>query len=196
MMSVTTGRPTVNVPVLSNSSTRPAASRSSARPPFTTTPREAIRVSPEVIAIGAARIKGQGVATTRTATARTASPDNVQASPATARVTARNATAYRSASLTNGALDASASASATNRTIPAYVLSAARRVARIMNESPAFTAPLRTPSPAPTFDGKGLPRQRRLVEHRDISLDTTVDGHDLTRPHQQQVTWRHVFDGR
>ena len=78
---MTTGRPTVSVPVLSSSSTRPSASRSSATPPLTIAPREAARERPAVMAIGAARISGQGVATTSTATARTGSPERTQASP-------------------------------------------------------------------------------------------------------------------
>jgi hypothetical protein len=45
-ISVSAGRPTVRVPVLSKSSTRPLASRSSATPPFTTTPRRALRDKP------------------------------------------------------------------------------------------------------------------------------------------------------
>ena len=45
------------------------------------------------MAIGAARISGQGVATTSTATARTASPERTQANPAAATVTTRKAAA-------------------------------------------------------------------------------------------------------
>ena len=91
--SVTVGRPTVRVPVLSNSSTRPWARRSKATPPLMITPRELARESPAVMAIGAARISGHGVATTRTATARTASPDRDQARPAATRLTTTKATA-------------------------------------------------------------------------------------------------------
>ena len=151
---------------------------------------------PEVIAIGAARIKGQGVATTRTATARTASPDNAQASPATARVTARNATGVaigesderrtRRLRLRLGHQPHDPGVRAVGR---------ASRGAQHERVAGVHGATADTIT-GPAFDGKGLARQRRLVEHSDISLDTTVDGHDLTRPHQQQVTWRHVFDGR
>ena len=69
------------------------------------------------MATGAARMSGQGVATTSTATARTGSPDRSQAAPATAKPTTRKTEAYRSANRTNGALEASASA--TRRTMPA-----------------------------------------------------------------------------
>ena len=54
-------------------------------------------------AIGAARISGQGVATTNTASARTGSPENAQASKATTVVRGRKKAAYRSAIRTNGA---------------------------------------------------------------------------------------------
>ena len=87
------GVPAVRVPVLSNSSTRPAARRSSAPPLLTTIPRRAAREMPATIATGAARMSGHGVATTSTARARTASPDSSQAMPATARVRGTKASA-------------------------------------------------------------------------------------------------------
>ena len=59
-------------------------------PPFTTTPRRAARDRPETMATGAARMSGHGVATTRTATARSSSPDSAHATPASARLTPRN----------------------------------------------------------------------------------------------------------
>ena len=73
--SATCGMPAVSVPVLSNSSTFPCASVSSAPPPFTMIPRRAAREMPATTAIGTARINGQGVATTSTLSARTGSPD-------------------------------------------------------------------------------------------------------------------------
>ena len=73
-ISVSTGCPTVMVPVLSISRVVQVAMRSRTAPPFTITPRLAARESPETIATGAARIRGHGVATTRTATARLAPP--------------------------------------------------------------------------------------------------------------------------
>jgi hypothetical protein len=91
--SATSGIPTVRVPVLSNSSTRPPARRSSAPPLLTTIPRRAAREMPATIATGAARIRGQGVATTSTASARTASPDTSQATPATPSVMGTKASA-------------------------------------------------------------------------------------------------------
>ncbi len=139
--SVTAGCPAVSVPVLSRISVVHRARRSSTPPLLTTTPRRAAADSPETRATGAARISGHGVATTRTATARSA-PPAAQAIPATARVSGRNHIAYRSASRTNGACDRSASE--TSRTMPAYVLSAALVSARRSNGPPAFSVPLRT----------------------------------------------------
>ncbi len=91
-ISVRTGCPTVIVPVLSISRVVQVAMRSRTAPPLTITPRLAARERPETIATGAAKIKGHGVATTRTATARLAPPAN-QAIPATSRVPARKTSA-------------------------------------------------------------------------------------------------------
>ena len=52
-------------------------------------PARAAREIPETSAIGAARISGQGVATTKTASARTGSPESAHASAATATVSGR-----------------------------------------------------------------------------------------------------------
>ena len=52
---------------------------SSAPPPLTMIPRFAERLMPATIAMGAARSRGQGVATTSTERARTGSPDVTQA---------------------------------------------------------------------------------------------------------------------
>src|SRR5262245_34150075 len=99
-------------------------------------PRLAAREMPATIAIGTARISGHGVATTKTDSARTASPDTIHAAPATPNVIGMNHSAYRSASRTAGAR--SAWAASTRRTIPAYVLSAAVAVARRSNADPAL----------------------------------------------------------
>ena len=111
------GRPAVRVPVLSNSITCARASVSSGPPPFTITPRRAAREIPATIAIGAANSSGHGVATTRTASARTGSPDRIHAAAAIASVNGTKIRAYRSARRTNGAL--LCCASFTRRTIPA-----------------------------------------------------------------------------
>jgi hypothetical protein len=57
-------------PVLSSSTVVHRARRSSTLPFFTTIPRRAATDRPQTRATGAARMSGQGVATTRTATAR------------------------------------------------------------------------------------------------------------------------------
>jgi hypothetical protein len=94
--------PSVSVPVLSSRTVRTAPSFSISPAPFTITPARAARETPEIRAIGAAKMSGHGVATTKTARARRASPETAQATPATAAVTTRNTSAYRSASRTKG----------------------------------------------------------------------------------------------
>ena len=82
----------VSVPVLSSSTVRTRPSCSITPAPFTTMPERAARETPDTSAIGAARMSGQGVATTSTARARTASPLNAHAPPASSTVTgSRNA---------------------------------------------------------------------------------------------------------
>src|SRR6516162_4523715 len=83
-------RPCVNVPVLSITSARTRAKISSAWPPLTRMPCLAARDRPETIATGTARMSGQGVATTSTATARMGSALQSQDAPASAMVAARN----------------------------------------------------------------------------------------------------------
>ena len=65
--------------------------------PLTITPRRAARETPDTSATGAARMSGQGVATTNTASARTASPDTSQASVASSSVSGSSSPAYLSA---------------------------------------------------------------------------------------------------
>ena len=78
------------MPVLSNSSTVACATVSRAPPPLTMMPRLAAREMPATIAIGTAMISGHGVATTRTASARIASPVAAHATPATSSVIGMN----------------------------------------------------------------------------------------------------------
>ena len=93
------------------------ASVSSALAPLINTPYRAARESPATSATGTARIKGHGVATTSTATARTGSPVNHQAAVAVPTVTAKNTSEKRSARRDIGALDRCAAS--TSLTIPA-----------------------------------------------------------------------------
>ena len=91
-MSATSGIPEVSVPVLSSTRTFARASVSRTPPPFTMMPRCAAREVPDTIAIGTASRSGHGVATTRTDSARTASPVT-QATPAMTSVTGTNTAA-------------------------------------------------------------------------------------------------------
>ena len=71
----TSGRPIVRVPVLSKTAVRTPPSCSSAVPWRNTMPRRAAWLIPPMMATGVARMRGQGVATTSTASTRTGSPD-------------------------------------------------------------------------------------------------------------------------
>ena len=106
--SVTAGCPAVRVPVLSSTIVWARPRFSNAPPLRTTTPRREARDSPETIATGAASSNGHGVATTSTATARSADPLAHHASPARASDRGRNQAANRSASRITGALSAPA----------------------------------------------------------------------------------------
>ena len=116
-MSIRRARPPVTVPVLSKSTVLTRARTSSAPPPLTRTPMDAHRETPDMMAMGTARISGQGVATTRTASALTGSPAISPAPPAIASVSGRKASAKRSAMRVIGAFESCAAA--TRRTIPA-----------------------------------------------------------------------------
>ena len=97
------GAPVVSVPVLSRSTVRALPSCSMAPEPLATMPRRAARERPDTSATGAARMSGQGVATTSTASPRTGSPLSPHAAAAMIRVTGRKTAAYRSAIRTKGA---------------------------------------------------------------------------------------------
>ena len=84
MTRSSSGCPSVSVPVLSSKTVLAPPSRSSAPAPLTMMPARAARESPATNAIGAARMSGQGVATTITASPRVESPDATQAITATA----------------------------------------------------------------------------------------------------------------
>ena len=66
---------------------RPRPSASSAPPPLTMIPIRAARETPATIATGTARIRGHGVATTSTESARVGSPDTAHATAAIAKAT-------------------------------------------------------------------------------------------------------------
>ena len=110
----------VSVPVLSNIAAVTPPSCSRATPFRMTICRRAARLMPPMMATGVARIRGQGVATTSTASTRRASCDTRQATTHTASVSGVNQTAYRSASRWSGAL--LAWAERTSSTMRAYRL--------------------------------------------------------------------------
>ena len=91
--SDTAGRPAVSVPVLSNTTALTPASASSAPPCRTMICRRAARLIPPMMATGVARMSGHGVATTRTASTRSGSPETSQATPQTTSVAGVNHTA-------------------------------------------------------------------------------------------------------
>src|SRR5699024_10674721 len=91
------------------------ASFSKTSPVFTTIPLREARLIPETIATGAARIKGQGEATTNTSARRWGSPEKNQAASEIKMAAKVNGTAYLSAILTK--LAVVISASLTNLTI-------------------------------------------------------------------------------
>lgn len=74
--------PWERVPVLSKAMERILASFSSDVPDLMMTPTALALLMPEMKATGAARISGQGEATTRTSTKRMNSPEKAQARPA------------------------------------------------------------------------------------------------------------------
>ena len=89
----TRGRPAVSVPVLSKTTTSTVEACSSAPPVRTTMCRVAARATPPMIATGAARMSGQGVAITSTASTRTGSRDTSQVARQATRVMGVNQTA-------------------------------------------------------------------------------------------------------
>ena len=140
------------------------ASVSSGPPPLTITPRRAAREIPATIAIGAANRSGHGVATTRTASARTGSPDRSQAAAAMASVNGTKIRAYRSARRTNGAL--LCCASSTRRTMPGVrAVGGGRRGAKIEGRA-RVDGPRGDRLAFLAGHQPGLAGERGLVEHR------------------------------
>lgn len=78
--------PLVKVPVLSRNICLMPASASRVTPSLISIPRRAAREIPDMMAIGTASIKGHGVAATKTASARKASPLMYQAVAAISNV--------------------------------------------------------------------------------------------------------------
>ena len=153
--SISSGRPAVRVPVLSNAAERTRASCSITAPPLTMMPAFAARESPPRNATGAAISRGQGVASTSTSAKRVGLPDTAHATPAMASETAVNGMAKRSARRTTGARESWASR--TRATICWYWLSWLVWVARMRMAVGPLTLPERISSPVARSAGRLSP---------------------------------------
>ena len=179
------GRPAVSVPVLSNRMTRARARVSSGPPPLTITPRRAAREIPATIAIGAASRSGHGVATTRTARARTGSPDTSQAAAAMASVNGTKIRAYRSARRTNGAL--LCCASWTRRTMPGVRAVGRGRDGTEIERRAGVDRPRGDRLAFLAGHQPGLAGEGGLVEHGRAPDDHAIDRHDLAGADRKEV---------
>ena len=174
----TRGCPTVTVPVLSNTATVAAASRSSAAPCRMMICRRAARFIPPMMATGAARISGQGVATTRIASTRSESCVANQAPTHAAMVAGVNQTAYLSARRWSGALlDCAVRTSSTMR---AYWLSEASAEARSRSTPVPLRVPLITSVPGSAFTGAASPVS--AATFRSDCPSTTSPSHGTRSP--------------
>ena len=163
--AVTSGRPSVSVPVLSRTtvSIRPAAS--SASPPRTRIPASAPRPVPTMIAVGVASPIAHGHAMITTPmnavsarVSRGSGPSAYQAtnvSAARTRTAGTNTSLMRSARCWIGALDPWARW--TSSTIRARAVSRPTRVARMTNEPVVLSVAPMTSSPGRLVDGSGSP---------------------------------------
>ena len=177
--------PTVSVPVLSITSERTCASVSIALPPLIRMPRLAARDSPATSATGTARISGQGVATTSTATARTGSPVSPQAAPASATVTARNRQRVavgqprhrRARMLRRLHQPDDAGIGALVGAVRGQHVEGVADIGRAAEHGVAGLEP----------DRQRLAGERRLIEHRHALGHRAVHRHHIAAAHQQPV---------
>ena len=193
-MSRSAGRPTVRVPVLSKSRISASASRSSAPPPLTTTPRRAVRDSPATIATGAARISGHGVATTSTATARPSSPDTAHAAPATPTLTHEEGEGvavrepHERRVVRRCCLDQPHDAGV-GRVVGSRAGQQVERTASVHGTAPHGLADR-------SLDRQRLAGDRAVVDDRDACMNGAVHRDHLARLHEQQVTDGHLIQRR
>ena len=180
------------MPVLSSSTERASPSRSIVARPLTTTPARAARESPDISAIGAARISGHGVATTNTASARTGSPETVQAIAATSIVSGKEeqrvavGDPYERRPLLPGLLD---------KPHERRVGALGRRAERAQLEGGACGRRAAADvAAAMDRDRQRLAGQRRLVDDRLVALDHPVDRHHLARAHEHDVVGGDLVD--
>ena len=163
MASVSVGRPTVNVPVLSNATTLIRWAISSATASLIKIPCRAAAPVPTIIAVGVARPSAHGHAITRTATAFSspicqspvAQPQPSNVINATANTTGTNRALTRSTSRWIGAF--SAWADSTNRTMRDNVLSLPTLPVFTSSKPSPLTAPPVTCSPTRLATGKLSP---------------------------------------
>ncbi len=176
---------------MSNIRVVPRASVSRTPPPFTMIPRFAEREIPATIAIGTASRSGHGVATTRTESARIASPLTAHAAPASSRVTGTKISAYRSASRTDGAF---AATRLPHQPDDARVRAVGGDRRRVQVERGAGVHGARTDEVAVgSFHRSRFAGERRFVED-PVRLEQAVDRHHLACLHEQPVAQAHVFD--
>ena len=174
--SVTSGRPTVSVPVLSNATVSMLRAASRAWALLIRIPRAAPRPVPTMIAVGVASPSAHGHAMMSTATKAVsawvstgAGPSRTQAAKARPAIT--NTIGTNTASRWMGAFEPWASS--TNRTICASVLSPPTRVARTRSAPVVLSVPPVTSSPADRSTGIDSP----------VSIDSsTADAPARTRP--------------
>src|SRR5690606_1530330 len=153
--STTSGRPRVNVPVLSRATVRTWARRSRIDADLQMMPDRAARDVPAMNATGAAMMSGQGVATTSTSANRTGSPVRAQAVAPIVYASTLNGSATLSASRTNGAFEVRACA--TSAMIAWYSDPAAVVVARTSAGTVVSIDPDITASPRRRSTGSGSP---------------------------------------
>ena len=192
MIRSSSGCPSVSVPVLSSKTVLAPPSRSSAPAPLTMIPARAARESPATNAIGAARMSGQGVATTITASPRVESPD---ASQAMHRDGEREGQEVRRVAVGEACEVGSIRLGGLDEANDGRVGAVGRRRGDAKVERVAGVG--RSGADAPVRrdrDGQRLSGQRGLVENGLAADDDAVRGHDLARAHRDDVAGPELVD--
>ena len=187
------GVPSVSVPVLSRITVRASPSRSIAAPPLTMTPTRAARDTPERMATGAARMRGQGVATTSTARPRTGSPLEHPGQPGGYQGDGQEEGRIAIRHADEGRLVALGLAHETDDTCVCALRSGSRRP-----QLERFAGVRRSAADGRSLlegNGERLARERRLVENGLAAHDEPVDGDDLAVPDHDVVADRQRLDG-
>ena len=153
--SNTSGRPSVNVPVLSTTSASIFPASSKKMPPFTSTARRAMFEIPAVTAVGVAIANAQGQATNNSDTAVLMFLVTRKTIIASISTTGRNQTVKRSAMFWIGALVRCADS--TRCTIRASVVSDPTLVARASIRPVRFSVPLNNSLPLNFSTGMDSP---------------------------------------